>query len=193
MLCVFEFSLRLTLFLKKKYFVLKKKDFIYLFLERGEEKKKERERNINVWLPLARPHWGPSLQPRHVPWLGVQPVTLWLAGQCSIHWATPARARLTFVINPVVRCGKVAKPNHFQILWQLLWPVWVNWRAVNHQINSGLLYSRGQWVRYATCSGRFVRSPHQKPSCLPPGLWNYSLLLIVVKKCMAFGLFLMSG
>ena len=31
------------------------KDFIYLFLERGERKEKERERNINVWLPLMRP------------------------------------------------------------------------------------------------------------------------------------------
>ena len=30
-------------------------DFIYLFLEREEGKKKERERNINVWLPLLRP------------------------------------------------------------------------------------------------------------------------------------------
>ena len=28
-----------------------KKDFIYLFLERGEE----RERNVNVWLPLMWP------------------------------------------------------------------------------------------------------------------------------------------
>ena len=33
-----------------------KKDFIYLlFLERGEGKKKERERNISVWLPLTPP------------------------------------------------------------------------------------------------------------------------------------------
>ena len=29
------------------------KDFIYLFLERGERKEKEREWNINVWLPLV--------------------------------------------------------------------------------------------------------------------------------------------
>ena len=29
------------------------KDFIYLFLERGEGKEKEREKNINVWLPLT--------------------------------------------------------------------------------------------------------------------------------------------
>ena len=31
------------------------KDFIYLFLERGERREKGRERNINVWLPLAHP------------------------------------------------------------------------------------------------------------------------------------------
>ena len=29
------------------------KDFIYLFLERGEGREKEREKNINVWLPVA--------------------------------------------------------------------------------------------------------------------------------------------
>ena len=29
------------------------KDFIYLFLEREEGREKERERNINVWLPLV--------------------------------------------------------------------------------------------------------------------------------------------
>ena len=27
--------------------------FIYLFLDRGEGREKERKRNINVWLPLA--------------------------------------------------------------------------------------------------------------------------------------------
>ena len=32
-------------------------DFVYLFLETGEIEK-ERERNINVWLPLTRPLLG---------------------------------------------------------------------------------------------------------------------------------------
>ena len=37
-----------------------------LFLEeRGREG--ERERNIDVWLPLMHPYWGPGMQPRHVP------------------------------------------------------------------------------------------------------------------------------
>ena len=34
------------------------KDFIYLYLERGEGREKERKRNINVWLLLARPLLG---------------------------------------------------------------------------------------------------------------------------------------
>ena len=31
------------------------KYFIYLLLERGEGREKERERNISVWWPLTRP------------------------------------------------------------------------------------------------------------------------------------------
>ena len=34
------------------------KDFIYLFLERWEGREKEREKNINVWLPLTCPSLG---------------------------------------------------------------------------------------------------------------------------------------
>ena len=38
------------------------------------------------------PYWGPGPQPRHVPWLEIEPVTLWCADGHSIHWATAARA-----------------------------------------------------------------------------------------------------
>ena len=34
------------------------KDFVYLFLERGEGREKERERNISMWLPLTYFHPG---------------------------------------------------------------------------------------------------------------------------------------
>ena len=39
-------------------------DCIYLFLERGDRRKKEGERNINVWLPLTHPLLGtwPAIQ-----------------------------------------------------------------------------------------------------------------------------------
>ena len=55
------------------------KDFIYLFLEKGEGREKERERNINMWLPLICPHWGPRLQPRACA------LTPCFTGECSIH------------------------------------------------------------------------------------------------------------
>ena len=56
----------LVLMVVFNHFFFKKILFI-LFLDRGEGKEKERERNIDVWLPLMCPYWGPGLQPRHVP------------------------------------------------------------------------------------------------------------------------------
>ena len=79
-------------------FIFLQKDFIYLFLERGEGREKERERNINVWLPLTHPHWGPGPQPRQVSWVGIKLVTLGFTGWCSIHWVTKARAKLYWYI-----------------------------------------------------------------------------------------------
>ena len=40
------------------FFPLLLKRFIYLFLEMGEGREKERERNIRVWLPLMHPLLG---------------------------------------------------------------------------------------------------------------------------------------
>ena len=40
------------------FFKILFKDFIYLFLERGEGKEKERERNINVWFASCTPPIG---------------------------------------------------------------------------------------------------------------------------------------
>ena len=49
-----------ALLLKTCFFFFFFKDFIYLFLERGEGREKERERNISVWLPLTLPQLGTS-------------------------------------------------------------------------------------------------------------------------------------
>ena len=59
-------------------------DFIYLFLERVERKEKERERNISVWLPLTCPLVGTWPRTSDVPWLGIEPVTLWFAA-CTLN------------------------------------------------------------------------------------------------------------
>ena len=88
--------------------------FIYLFLERGEGREKERERNINVWLPLTCPLQGtrPATQPRHVPWLGIEPSTLWFAGWHSIHWATPARTNFLYLWYNGIRLHQCAPERH---------------------------------------------------------------------------------
>ena len=66
------------------------KDFIYLFLERGEGKERGKETSMCCCFSSSL-NWGPGLQPRHVPWLGIKPATLWFTGPLSICWVTPAR------------------------------------------------------------------------------------------------------
>ena len=68
------------------------KDFIYLFIFREREREREREgekhqceRETSVGCLLCTPNQGPGLQPRHVPRLGIEPVTFWITGPCSIH------------------------------------------------------------------------------------------------------------
>ena len=77
------------------------KDFIYLFLERGREGERGRETSVSG-CPKCTLYWGPGPQPRHVPWLGIKPVTLWFAGWHSIHWATPARLKLFISFRLVI-------------------------------------------------------------------------------------------
>ena len=89
---IFIFIIFLVLFL-----LFFKKDFIYLFFEKGREG--EREKLVCGWVSHT-PHWGPGPKPRHVPWLGIELATLWFAGRHSILWATPARA--IFIVYAVI-------------------------------------------------------------------------------------------
>ena len=77
--------LRLLAFpkLKSPFFFLS--DFIiYLFLEREEGREGERGRETSMCGCLScTPYWGPGPQPRHVPWLGIKPATLWFAARAQ--------------------------------------------------------------------------------------------------------------
>ena len=73
--CVLTFFFcKLTVHFKCMHGIIKctvfLKDFIYLFLERGEGREKEMERNISVWLPLMRPLLGiwPATQACALDW-----------------------------------------------------------------------------------------------------------------------------
>ena len=55
----------------------------FIFLDRVEG----REGKASMCGCLAHtPNWGSGLQPRHVPWLGIELKPLWFSGQHSIHW-----------------------------------------------------------------------------------------------------------
>ena len=61
------------------------KDFIYLFLEGGEGKDKDRERNMNVWLPFTCPLLGTWPATQACALTGNQTCDLWFTGLRSIH------------------------------------------------------------------------------------------------------------
>ena len=69
-----------------------------LVWEREEWRGKEGERNIRVrekywWVASCmHPDKGLNPQPRHVPWLGIEPVTICFVGQRPTNWASLVRA-----------------------------------------------------------------------------------------------------
>ena len=67
--------------------------FIYLWRE-GEREGEKHWCAIETLMGYLShtPNQGPGPQPRQVPWPGIEPVTFQFSGQCSAHWATPARA-----------------------------------------------------------------------------------------------------
>ena len=71
-------------------FFLKKIFYLFIFREGKGGRKKGRETSM-CDCPSSTRCRGPGPQPRHVPWLGIKPATLWFTVQRSIHWATPAR------------------------------------------------------------------------------------------------------
>ena len=70
--------------------------FKVLFIFRGEGKEKGRETSMSGCLSCA-PYWGPGLQLRRVPWVGIEPATFGFADRRSIYWVTPARAHFVFI------------------------------------------------------------------------------------------------
>ena len=57
-----------------------------------EGREGEWEGEISVGCLSCTPIWGPGLQPRCVPWLGIKLATFWFVGWRPTHWTTPFRA-----------------------------------------------------------------------------------------------------
>ena len=54
--------------------------YLFIFRQRGREGEREREKYQCV---VASWYWGPGPQPRHVPWLGIEPATLWSSARAQ--------------------------------------------------------------------------------------------------------------
>ena len=84
----------------KFYFIyLFKKSFIHLFLEKGSEKERGEKHQCVVASHTPIPTPGDlASNPGMCSRLGIHPVILWFAGQCSTHWATAARTPSSFLV-----------------------------------------------------------------------------------------------
>ena len=60
-----------------------KRFILFIYREGKGGRKTGRETSMYGCLSHA-PYWGPGLKPRHVLWLGMEPVTLWFVGRYSI-------------------------------------------------------------------------------------------------------------
>ena len=92
------------------------KIYLFIFREWKGGRKRGGETSMCSCL-LITPYWGPGPKPRHVSWLGIQPATLWFTGQCSTHWATPARD------VEKMSTDKITESNGFAFKCWIEWPI----------------------------------------------------------------------
>ena len=76
---------------------------LFIVFREGKGRRKTGKETSICGCLLHAPYWGRGLQPRHVPWLGIELVIVWFAGWHSIHWATPARAQIVLIILTMAR------------------------------------------------------------------------------------------
>ena len=93
--CMFSFEKRLFRYFAHFYVILKR-FYLFIFRERGREGEREGEkhwcaRETLIGCLLHTSNWRSGPQLRHVPWLGIEPVTFHLAGPCPTRWTTPVR------------------------------------------------------------------------------------------------------
>ena len=113
----FCFNPLLTLYILKLLPFIFKRFYLFIFREGKGGRKRGRETPVCGCLSRA-PYWGPGLKPRHVPWLGIEPATLWFTGRRSIHWATPARAK-------VITFNDYIYFSFLEVPWLLFKPIWL--------------------------------------------------------------------
>ena len=73
---------------------------------------------------LYSPNWGPGSQPRHVPWLGIEPAALWFTGWHSIH---SSQSEISFLSKVILVLGKARSLRSPNLGCRRGWVSWVIW------------------------------------------------------------------
>ena len=76
--------------------------YLFVFRERGRKGEREEEkhpctRETSISCLLYTPTGGPGLQPRRVPWPGIEPATFQFVRRRPTYWTTPVRTLCVFV------------------------------------------------------------------------------------------------
>ena len=86
--------------------------------KRGRERSREGEKHRSISSP-THPNWGLNLEPRHVPWQGMEPMTFRFTGWLSNQVRHPVRVTFTFKWQPFL-----PSTFGFEWRWQASTVVW---------------------------------------------------------------------
>ena len=100
-LCPYYFHVvhSVVFILKSVIFFFQK--ILFIFRERGREGEIWGEKHQGMVASHVFPYSGPGLQPRHVPWLGIEPMTL--GSQAGAQSTEPHQPGLNSVFKPIKR------------------------------------------------------------------------------------------
>ena len=109
------------------------KDFTYLHFQREGNGGRKRKRETSMCSCLLYTlYWRPGWQPRHVPWLGIEPATLWFSGWHWTHRSIPARAMLLLF---------------FKVLSIVLFPL--DWQTCSYILTSALKIGKSNLFQFS--------------------------------------------
>ena len=115
------------------------------------------------------PHWGPGLQPRHVPLLGIKPATLWFtacAQSTELHQPGPVTAFLIKISTEKSWCKSSLM---FREWYTLFWcgEIYIQW-------STQIFYTN---ITHTQSRHRAFSSPQEVPSCplhsIPTSILNH--------------------
>ena len=109
---------------------------VFIYFQRREGRKRGKETLICGCLS-STPYWRSGPQPRNVPWLGNELMTLWFTGWHSIHWATLARDISYILKGHLSKYGvyKVEENRAYRYinitaLQNFFWPFFLFWGRI---------------------------------------------------------------